>query len=161
MKLYEITNEFLELFNNEEVTEDEANKIGENLAIALRNKSTDIVGYYLNENSDIEQIDNQIKRLQEMKKAKQNRLDKFKEYVKTNMEKLDLKNIETELGKITIAKSPISVEITDKDKVPAKYKSIVQDIKIDKTAIANDFKDTGELIDGVIIHTENTNLRIK
>lgn len=160
MKLYEITNEFLDLMNDDEITEEEANKIGENLAIALQNKSTDIVGYYLNEKSDIEAIDTEIKRLQEMKKNKTNRLDRFKEYVKTNMERLDLKNIDTEYGKISIAKNPVSVEIIDEDKIPNEYKISEVVVKVDKKAIADDFK-AGKTIEGVKIHTDNTSLRIK
>ena len=34
-------------------------------------------------------------------------------------------------------------------------------IKVDKKKIAEAFKSTGELIEGVEIHTDNTNLRIK
>ena len=160
MKLYEITNEFVNLLNNDELTEDQVNEIGNELAIALQNKSTDIVGYYLNEMADIDAIDIQIKRLQDMKKAKTNRLDRFKEYVKTNMERLDLKNIDTEFGKISIAKNPISVEVINEEAIPNDYKITEYVVKVDKKAIADAYK-RGETIEGVSIHDDKTSLRIK
>ena len=106
-------------------------------------------------------IDAQIKRLQEYKKVKQNQIERYKDYVKSNMQLLGIDKLETELGKISIAKSPLSVEIIDAEKVPNKYKNIVSEIKIDKQKIKEDFKATGEIVDGVNIITDNTNLRIK
>lgn len=161
LKLYEITNGFMSLNNNEELTEEEKNEIGVQLTEALKTKSNNIVGYYQEEKVLLEGIDAEIKRLQDYKKAVTNRIDRYKEYVKENMQVLGIEKIETELGTISIAKSPISVDIIDEDKIPAEYKTIVQTIKVDKKAIADNFKSTGELIEGVRINTENKSLRIK
>lgn len=161
LKLYEITNGFMSLNNNEELTEEEKNEIGVQLTEALKTKSNNIVGYYQEEKVLLEGIDAEIKRLQDYKKAVTNRIDRYKEYVKENMQVLGIDKIETELGTISIAKSPISVDIIDEDKIPAEYKTIVQTIKVDKKAIADNFKSTGELIEGVRINTENKSLRIK
>ena len=161
LKLYEITNGFMSLNDNEELTEEEKNEIGVQLTEALKTKSNNIVGYYQEEKVLLEGIDAEIKRLQDYKKAVTNRIDRYKEYVKENMQVLGIDKIETELGTISIAKSPISVDIIDEDKIPAEYKTIVQTIKVDKKAIADNFKSTGELIEGVRINTENKSLRIK
>lgn len=161
LKLYEITNGFMSLNNNEELTEEEKNEIGVQLTEALKTKSNNIVGYYQEEKVLLEGIDAEIKRLQDYKKAVTNRIDRYKEYVKENMQVLGIDKIETELGTISIAKSPVSVDIIDEDKIPAEYKTIVQTIKVDKKAIADNFKSTGELIEGVRINTENKSLRIK
>lgn len=164
LSLYNITNKFVDLMNKAEkgeLTEEECNELGTELALELKNKSTSIVGYVKNENVLIDVIDIEIKRLQDMKKAKQNGLDNFKKYVKENMEKLGLSKVETEIGTLSIAKSPISVEIVDEDKIPNKFKKIIQETKVDKTAIKDYFKETGEIVQGVNILTENTNLRVK
>lgn len=161
MKLYEITNQALELMNNEEMTEEEFKESEKQLSLALQQKSKDIVGVYKNIDSDIEALNNEIKRLTEIKRIKENNKERFKEYVKSNMEILNLQKIETEIGSITLAKSPISIEIIDEEKIPSQYKKIVQTVSIDKKAIADNFKATGELIDGVAIHTDNTSVRIK
>lgn len=164
LSLYKITNSFTELMSKAEegeLTPEEYEKLGEELAIQLQAKSANIIGYYQNENALLEAIDVQIKRLQDFKKAKQNSIDKYKQYVKENMERLGLQKIETELGSLSIAKSPISVEITNEDELPDEFKLQVVTTKIDKKAIADNFKSTGEIPNGVVIHTENTNLRIK
>ena len=162
--LYEITNSFLNLMNKAEegeITEEEYNKIGEELALQLQAKSPNLIGYYQNENSLIEAIDSQIKRLQELKKVKQNNLDRYKQYLKDNMERLGITKLETEIGSMSIAKSPISVEIINEEAIPNEFKQIITTTKIDKKAISDNFKSTGEIPDGVVIHTDNTNLRIK
>ena len=162
--LYEITNSFVELMSKAEegeLTEEEYNKIGEELAVQLQAKSSNIIGYYQNENALIEAIDNQIKRLQDFKKIKQNSVDRFKKYVKENMERLEIQKIETELGTLSIAKSPISVEIVNEDEIPEEFKDTITTVKTNKKKISDNFKATGEIPNGVIIHTDNTNLRIK
>ena len=77
------------------------------------------------------------------------------------MELLGIDKIQNELGTLQIAKSPISVEILDPEKVPQEYKEEITEIKILKDKIKNNFKATGEIIDGVKIITYNTNLRIR
>jgi hypothetical protein len=163
LSLYNITNKFTELMSKAEegeLTEEEYNTLGEELAIELQNKSAGIIGYIQNEEALIDAIDNQIKRLQDLKKSKQNKLDKFKEYTKDNMNKLEIPKIETELGILSVNKSPISVEITDEDRIPEKYKKIIQTIKIDKVAIKKDIE-AGNDIDGAQLSSGNTYLKIK
>ena len=103
----------------------------------------------------------QIKRIQNYKKMLQNRQDRFNSYLLENMNALSIKKIETPVGSVTVAKSPLSVEITDESKVPEKYKTQVITTKIDKTKIKNDFKETGEVIEGVQYNTNNTHLLFK
>ena len=162
--LYKITDKFIGLMNRAEageLTEEEYNQLGEELAIELQNKGTNIVGYALNEESLIDAIDIQIKRLQEFKKLKQNNLDRFKEYVKDNMERLGITKMDTELGTLSIAKNPMSVEIVNEDEIPKEFKQEIVTEKIDKTAIKKHFKETGELIPGTNIIDDKTSLRIK
>lgn len=164
LSLYKITNSFAELMSKAEegeLTEEEYNQIGEELAVQLQAKSTNIIGYYQNENALVEAIDTQIKRLQELKKVKKNGIDRYKQYVKENMERLGISKIETELGTLSIAKSPISVEIVNEDLLPSEYKEEVVTVKPNKKKISDNFKVTGEIPEGVIIHADNTNLRIK
>ena len=81
-----------------------------------------------------------------LKKAESNSIDKFKQYVKENMEKLGIQKLETEIGKMSITKNPLSVEIQNEDEIPAEFKQEVVTTKIDKTAIKNYFKETGRRI---------------
>ena len=164
LSLYKITDNFVDLMDRVQegtITEEEYNKLGEELALKLQQKSGNIAGYIQDRNALIDAIDVQIKRLQEYKKSEQNKIDKFKEYVKSNMERLGLIKIETELGTLSIAKSPISIEVANEDEIPAEFKTEIITTKIDKKKISDNFKSTGEIPNGVIIHTNNTSLRVK
>lgn len=83
------------------------------------------------------------------------------EYIKECMENADVLKVETTLGTLSIAKNPISVEIINEDEIPSEFKQEVITTKIDKKAITDNFKTTGELIPGVQINTNKTSLRIK
>lgn len=161
LKLYGITNSFMELNEKEDLTEEERQEMGMQLVDALQTKSNNIIAYYQDQNTLLNAIDEEIKRLQEYKKITKNKIDRYKEYVKTNMDLLGIEKIQTALGVISIAKSPISVEILDEQQIPDEYKEVVTTVKVDKKKIADNFKETGEIIDGVNIITNNTNLRIK
>lgn len=161
LSLYQIKNGFMELNNADDISEEDKDKINEELSLALQNKSKNIINYnnYLSDliaNADIE-----IKRIQNYKKMLQNRQDRFNSYLLENMNALSIKKIETPVGSVTVVKSPLSVEITDESKVPEKYKTQVITTKIDKTKIKNDFKETGEVIEGVQYNTNNTHLLFK
>lgn len=164
LTLYQLTNGFMQVYDaveNGEITEELAKEIQDELQTALTNKSANIIAYYQNKQTLINGIDEEIKRLQEFKKSEKTKLDNYKEYVKNNMEVLGIEKIETPVGKLTIAKSPISVEIINENEIPSEYKTIVTETKVDKKKIADNFKTTGEIIAGVNIITNNTNLRVK
>ena len=164
LTLYNITNKFAELMDmaeNGELTEEQYNALGEQLTLELQQKGSGIIGYTQNEEAFIEAVDFQIKRVQDLKKARQNKLEKFKQYVKENMDRLKITKMDTELGTLSIAKNPMSVEIENEEEVPKEFKQEVVTTKIDKTAIKNHFKATGEIIPGVKIIDDKTRLNIK
>lgn len=163
LSLYNITNSFITLFEkaeNGELTQEEIQEQGNDLALALKNKSTSIIGYVRNSELMSEAIKNEIDRLTAMKKAVDNRIDKFKEYVKENMQHLEVEKIETELGTLSIAKNPASVEIYDETLITDEYKKEKVTISIDKTAIKNDIK-AGKEVQGARLIEDKTSLRIK
>lgn len=164
LTLYNITNKFVDLMDkaeNGELTEEEYNKLGEELALELQNKSSNIIGYVRNSELLIEAMKAEEKRISDLRKMAENKTERFKQYVKENMEKLGLEKIQTELGILSIARNPISVEIENEEAIPDEFKNIVQTVKIDKTAIKKHFKETGEVIAGVQIVDDKTSLRIK
>ena len=161
LSLYEITNAFPILMENEEMTEEDKNKVKEELTLLLQQKSQNIIGYARNIELTIEAMKNEEKRISEKRKMLENRVRKFKEYVKECMEKNGITKIETGLGNLTIAKNPISVEVVNEEEIPSEYKTEIVAVKVDKTKIKNNFKETGEIPNGVNILTNNTSLRIK
>ena len=161
LSLYEITNAFPTLMESEEITEEDKNKIKAELTMLLQQKSQNIIGYTKNIELTINAMKEEEKRIAENRKSLESKLDKFKQYVKENMERLGITKMETELGTLSIAKNPLSVEIENEDEIPAEFKQEIVTIKIDKTAIKNHFKETGEVISGVQIIDNKTSLRIK
>ena len=164
LSLYNITNKFVDLMSkaeNEELTEEEYNELGEELALELQKKSTNIIGYIQNTDSLINAIKDEEVRLESMRKTAEKRIEKFKQYVKENMDRLGINKIDTAIGSMTIAKNPISVEIENEEEIPEEFINTVVTKKVDKTKIKNYFKDTGELVRGVRIITDKTSLRIK
>ena len=161
LSLYQITNAFPALMESEEITEENKKQIEEELTVLLQQKSQNVIGYVRNNELTIEAMKTEEKRITDMRKALENRNNKFKEYVKECMENNGFTKIDTGLGSLTIAKSPISVEVENEDEIPSEFKQEIITVKIDKKAIADNFKATGEIPNGVKIHTDNTNLRIK
>ena len=161
LSLYDITNAFPVLMEQEEMSEEDKKKVQEELILLLQQKSQNTIGYVRNIELTIEAMKNEEKRISEQRKSLENRLIKFKEYVKECMEKGGFTKVETELGSLAIAKNPASVEIVNEDEIPAEFKQEIVTVKINKTAIKNHFKETGEIPTGVNILTNNTSLRIK
>ena len=164
LTLYNITNKFTEIMEKAEsgeLTEQEYNELGEELAKELQNKSSNILGYIRNSELLIEAMKTEEKRIADLRKNGENRIDKFKQYVKENMERLGLNKIPTELGTLSISKNPMSVEIENEEEIPERFKQEIVTTKIDKTMLKNYFKDTGEVIPGVKFIDNKTSLRIK
>lgn len=161
LSLYQITSAFPALMESEEITEEDKNKIEAELTMLLQEKSQNIIGYLRNNELTIEAMKAEEKRISDVRKALENRNNKFKEYVKECMENNGITKIETGLGTISVAKSPVSVEIINEEAIPSEFKQEIVTVKIDKMKIKENFKETGEIPDGVNIITTNTNLRVK
>lgn len=159
--LYTITSAFPLLMENEELTVEEKEKVKEELTVLLQQKSQNTIGYLKNIELTIEAMKKEEKRISDQRKALENRIVKYKEYVKECMEQNGFTKIETPLGTISIARNPISVEIINEDQIPSEFIQEVVTRKPDKKAIAENFKATGEIPDGVNILTDNYSLRIK
>lgn len=161
LSLYEITNAFPALMESEDITEENKNKIEAELTMLLQQKSQNIIGYTKNIELTINAMKEEEDRISSNRKALENKLAKFKQYVKECMENNGITKIETGLGTLSIAKNPLSVEIENEDEIPEEFKQEIVTTKIDKTAIKNHFKETGEVVSGVQIVDDKTSLRIK
>lgn len=161
LSLYEITNSFPIIMEQENLTDELKEEMIKELTLLLQQKSQNIIGYIRNNELTVEAMKNEEKRISEQRKALENKITRFKGYVKDCMEKNNITKIETNLGNLSIAKNPISVEIINEDEIPEEFKTEVVTTKIDKKAITDNFKETGEIPNGVKINTDNTYLKIK
>ena len=161
LSLYDIVGAFPKLIDQEEMSEEDKKEVEKELIELLQRKSQNLIGYTRNIELTIEAMKSEEKRISEQRKAMENKLEKFKEYVKECMEQNGFTKIETTLGTLSIAKNPISVEIYDEKQIPGEYKTKVVTVKVDKTAIKKALKETGEIIPGAKIIDNKTSLRIK
>ena len=157
MNLYELSADLMSLNDIEDVEDVEV--IREIIEQQIQAKSTGIIAVVRNLESNIEAIDIEIKRLQELKRKKQNNISRLKEYTKECMEIRGVKKLETSLGNISIRKTPPSVNVLDENLIPLEYIETKQVMSIDKKLILGDLKD-GLVIPGVEIK-QGTSLTIK
>ena len=158
--LYSISERFLELFNKEDLTQEEFEEQGNELALILKNKAENIVGYNFTLESNKNILKKEIERLLSIYKATEDKQEKLYKYVKENMNKLGLEKIETPIGNITIKKNPPSINIVDEKIIPIEYIKEKIVISIDKTKIKEDLK-AGKTVLGAELIETNTRLEIK
>ena len=125
LSLYEITSGFPALMENEEITQEEKEKIQEELTVLLQQKSQNIIGYTKNIELTISAMKEEEKRISDNRKSLENKLINFKKYVKECMERNNITKIETALGTLSITKSPTSVEVVNEDEIPSEFKQEV------------------------------------
>lgn len=161
LSLYQITNNFTAIMEQEEITPELKEILQKELAELLQQKSQNVIGYTRNIELTIEAMKTEEKRISEQRKTLENKLDKFKQYVKDCMEQNGIQKVDTGIGSLTISKNPISVEILNEEEVPKEFKTVILTTKINKIAIKKHFEETGEIPTGTKINTQNTSLRIK
>ena len=100
-----------------------------------------------------------IEGMDKRRKALENRAKWLKDYVKTGMETLGYKKIESPWFVASIQKNPASVDVFDSEAIPEAFKHSVIEIKIDKAAIKTALS-SGQNIPGAKL-TNGTRLAIK
>lgn len=168
MNFYDVTKDYIERMElleqgiNAETGEmtDNTNQLAiwnEELTKDLKEKSSNVIAVVRNQEITIEALDNEIKRLKAMKDGIENRLDKFKAYIKNAMITNNIEKIDTNLGVIKFTKST-STEIFDESLIDKKFIETVITEKISKEKIKKALK-SGEEVQGARL-VENKNLKI-
>lgn len=163
MSLYEMSKE-LAVINDEIISADgelstELEARLDSVSLDFRAKSQSIAKWTLDIAGTEQAIDAEIARLQRRKKVAENLRTRLTAYIKACMEQADVQKIEWPTITLRIQRNPPSVEVTDADKVPAKYTRIKQITEIDKKAMLSALKD-GEQVDGARLVDDKTHLRI-
>lgn len=154
--LYTVSQEFeyiAELLDRNVLEEEEKARLQAMLEEKIKESSKEIITYQIEEQSNIDVLSNEIRRLQALKKAAENRLDKFKDRLTDNMRKLQCKKIATPLGNVTLALDGVNKSVSlkegvDINTIPEQYLKVTKELK--KTEIKKAIEN-GENIDGVEI----------
>ena len=107
---------------------------------------------------DVSAIDEEIKRLQSIKKAKTNVIDRMKESVVTAMGIYGIEKVSTPTLSLSLRKSE-SIEIVNESQIPDGFKTKKITLSPDKTRIKQAIKD-GDEVQGAVLSI-NYNLQIK
>lgn len=159
-QLYSISEKFLELFNRDDLTEEEFVNQGNELALILQNKAENIVGYNFTLESNKNVLKQEIERLKYILKQTESKQEKLNNLIKQNMEKMNLNEISTAIGSLKIKKNPSSVIITDESIIGSEYLNTKITTTIDKNKIKEDLKQ-GIIVLGAELEENNTRLEIK
>ena len=154
--LYNISQEFeyiSELLDRDVLEDEEKERLQKMLEEKIKESSKEIVTYQIEEQANIDVLSNEIKRLQTLKKAAENRMDKFKDRLTENMRRLQCKKIATPLGNVTLALDGVNKSVSlkegvDINTIPEQYVKVTKELK--KTDIKKAMEN-GEIIDGVEI----------
>ena len=167
LTLYEITGQlkatidYLESLDELGTDLDHMQDVLHELSRELQHKSAGIIGYIRNVDLTIDAMKAEEKRIKENRQQLENRLQRFKDYIKKSKELIELTKVETTSGTISLAKNPVSCDVLDITQVPKEYKNTVITETVDKKQVIKDFKDTGIIPDGIQINAYNTSVRIK
>lgn len=163
MKLYELTGEYIQLMQmlEDASAEDEAEIMAAMEAVTddIEDKADAYARIMKNLLADVDALDVEEKRLKARRTALENRVDRLKSAIQNAMELTGAKKLKTSIGNWSIQKNPLSVSAVDVEKVPARF-LIEQPPKVDRRAILEEFKQTGELFDGVTI-TQGESVRFR
>lgn len=107
-------------------------------------KADNIVMLRRNIEGDVLAIDNEIDRLAELKRIKNNSIAQLTGYLKRNMEAADITSIKRPLFSITLAKGSESVIVDKEDDLPDDFTVVKTSINPDKKAIAARLKEIRE-----------------
>ena len=162
MNIYTIKNEYQliisEIINNEgEITLDLETALQINQS-QLQSKAVDYSYVIKSLDSDCDAIDNEIKRLQQLKKVRTNLAERLKNTISDAMNLYEVEKIETPLIKLSFRNSE-SVEITNESQLDACFIVTKTVSTPDKKAIKDAIKN-GVLVCGATI-SYNKNLQIR
>ena len=103
-------------------------------------KAESVVMLSRNIQGDIDAIDKEVDRLNELKRIRKNTVGKLDEYLRSNMEAADIKTIRRPLFTITLALAPEKVIVDKEDDIPDDFIDTKTVFSPDKRAITAKLK---------------------
>lgn len=167
LTFYEIDKQIFDLVDQEsgEITNEEQFNA---LQLTKEQKIVNL-GKFINFSvGELNQMEEAIKKVQEMARVKQNKIENIKKFLKNYMEQQGLTKIEHPMGSVSIRKNPPSLRIDEKtlNTIEGKAKEIESVLREEKAKIAQEKKRikedllAGAEIEGATLEY-NTSLTIK
>lgn len=158
MKLYELTDNYLKVQEFlEENNTDAVKDTLDALTDSFHYKSENIVKIIKSLAADAEMAGIEAKRLLKRKQALENNVQNLKNYLQTEMERMEIRKINSTLFTIQIQKNPPSVEIVEEALLKPFF--LLQEPKIDKKRIAEILKSGEEVKGARLVESESIRIR--
>lgn len=145
--LYQLRQEYVELMTKLADMDLDAQTLADTIEStgiveSFNDKATNVVFVARQFDAHCDAIDNEIKRLEALKKQRKNAADKLREYLLNNMMAAQIESIESPLCVIKIRNNPESVEVLDEKQIPQEYMDWpkIPDPKPNKVAIKTALK---------------------
>jgi len=140
LKLYEIAPEFSALVEQDELTEQDADRLDE-LGQAIEVKAENIAALTDNMGLFVEMCKAEEKRISAKRKSVENKIKWVNDYLQHNMEIAGTMSIEVGTRKISLQKNPPSLIVDNEDIIPPKYFMVIpESYQIDKKRLLKDLK---------------------
>lgn len=153
MKLYEISQEYVEILDN---LYDEEGNVNQQALVrleenknAMEKKAIAVASFIKNMEAEKDAIEIAKKAMAEREKRYKTRIEDLKGYLQINMEKRGISKITCPYFEIKLKKCPVSVDIYDESQIPEEYKRVKTETAPDKIKIKE------EMMVGVIIPGAN------
>ena len=154
MRLYEISNAIIES-QHDEVDIEQLKQ----LEMAFKDKAVACAAVTKNLRAESDAVDAELKRLMKRKAAIDNNRKRLIDYLLAEMQKAGVDKVDGGLHQIRRAKSPLLIQIIDEDNVPTQFRKVVIERTVDKKAVREHVKETGEIVEGTEV-VQNEHLRI-
>ena len=165
MKLYELSDDYrnlLEALDGEDSEQDNITAILSQVKEQFNEKVENIGKMVLSLKADAEAVKLEEQRLAKRRKALESKADWLSDYLKNELTNTGVDNVKGTLVTVSLRKNPASVNILNAEAIPEIYRVVIPESwQPDKKAILTQFKNTGEIVDGVEIVNDKKHLEIK
>ena len=162
VKLYELTQAYQMLLDNDELSQDELATALNKIADIISAKALNIARLVITLKEECAAIDNEIKRLSNRKKTRDNKIENLKTYLLSNMEAAGITKAKDNFINVLLQPNPPSVIISDTTQVPNSYWRIIPEQReVDKQAVLEIFKRQGTRIPGTDIISDKKHVVIR
>jgi hypothetical protein len=160
--LYDLSADYLEVLNLLEDAPDDLALEQEldHLAGQITHKAEAIAGLVAHYEGLASVRKAEAKRLTDRAEADKHRADRLRAYVLQHMQALGSERIETARFTLSVRTNPPSVQVLEEMMIPAEFIKTVTTTSVDKRAILEQLKTTGEVVPGVEI-TRGQRLEIR
>lgn len=158
MTLYQLSNDYIDALRRLEDAGDDPERAEALAALDaidgdLTQKAEAYAKAMLNLRAEAEAAMTESMRLAERERRLKNSVEALKARMLDAMQRLDIRRIDTPIGRWRLQLNPPACKVLDPDRVPAEFR-VPQPDRIDSRAILKNYRETGEIIDGVDIRRE-------